>query len=316
VIEYAVRRLLYGALVLFMVILFVFFGLRLTPGNAVLMQIAEAPGITQEQIDQRMHNLGLDQSVMAQLGDYLRGIVRLDFGKSFQTEMPVMTMVAERLIATLELGILALILACLLGVPLGMLSALHPNTITDQLLRVVSVLGLSIPSFWLGLMMLTYAALWFDWTPPLAYTEFTADPWRNLRQMAMPAVALAVGSMATIARFLRSSLLEVLESNFIRTVRAKGAGVRLVVFKHSVRNSLLPVFTILGLQVGHILGGTVILEAMFSIPGMGTLLAEGVRQRDYPLVMACVIVFAAVFILVTIVVDLLYGVIDPRVRYR
>lgn len=315
-LEYAVRRLLYGALVLFLVVLFVFFGLRLTPGNAVLIQIAESPGITQEQIDQRMHNLGLDKPVVSQLGEYLGGLARLDFGKSFQTEQPVMTMVADRLMATLELGVLALILACLLGVPLGMVSALHPNTMLDQLLRVVSVLGLSIPSFWLGLMMLTYAALWFGWTPPLAYSQPTEDLPRNLQQMAMPAIALAVGSMATIARFLRSSLLEVLESNYIRTVRAKGAGVRLVVFKHAVRNSLLPVFTILGLQVGHILGGTVILETMFSIPGMGTLLAEGVRQRDYPLVMACVIVFAAVFILVTILVDLLYGVIDPRVRYR
>ena len=182
--------------------------------------------------------------------------------------------------------------------------------------RVVAVLGISIPSFWLGLMFLTYLALWFNWTPPLSYSTPAEDLSKNLQQMILPAIALSAGTMATVARFLRSSLLEVLDSNYIRTVRAKGAGQRLVLFKHGIRNSLIPVFTILGLQVGNILGGTVILETIFSIPGMGTLIAEGVRQRDYPLVMACVIVFAGVFIFVTIVVDLLYGVIDPRVRYR
>lgn len=315
-LEYAVRRLLYGLLVIFLVILFVFFGLRLTPGNAVLNQIAESPGITQEQIDQRMHELGLDKPVFSQLLDYLKGLIHLDFGNSFQTEQSVMTMISERFMVTLELGALALIIGCLLGVPLGMLSALRPNSVMDQILRVVAVLGISIPSFWLGLMFLTYLALWFNWTPPLSYSTPSENLSKNLQQMILPAIALSAGTMATVARFLRSSLLEVLDSNYIRTVRAKGAGTRLVLFKHATRNSLIPVFTILGLQVGHILGGTVILETIFSIPGMGTLIAEGVRQRDYPLVMACVIVFAAVFIFVTILVDLLYGVIDPRVRYR
>lgn len=315
-LEYAVRRLLYGLLVIFLVILFVFFGLRLTPGNAVLNQIAESPGITQEQIDQRMAELGLDKPVLSQLWDYLKGLAHFDFGNSFQTEQSVMTMINERFMVTLELGALALILGCLLGVPLGMLSALRPNGWLDQILRVVSVLGISVPSFWLGLIFLTYLALWFNWTPPLSYSTPGENLSKNLQQMMLPAIALSAGTMATVARFLRSSLLEVLDSNYIRTVRAKGAGPRLVLFKHATRNSLVPVFTILGLQVGHILGGTVILETIFSIPGMGTLIAEGVRQRDYPLVMACVIVFAGVFILVTILVDLLYGVIDPRVRYR
>lgn len=315
-LEYAVRRLLYGLLVIFLVILFVFFGLRLTPGNAVLNQIAESPGITQEQIDQRMAQLGLDKPVLSQLWDYLSGLVHLDFGNSFQTEQSVMEMISERFPVTLELGILALLIGCLVGVPLGIVSAMRPNSILDQVLRVVAVLGISIPSFWLGLMFLTYLALWFNWTPPLSYSTPQENLSKNLQQMILPAIALSAGTMATVARFLRSSLLEVLDSNYIRTVRAKGAGQKLVLFKHGIRNSLIPVFTILGLQVGHILGGTVILETIFSIPGMGTLIAEGVRQRDYPLVMACVIVFAGVFIFVTIMVDLLYGVIDPRVRYR
>jgi peptide/nickel transport system permease protein len=315
-VEYAARRLLYGILVVFLVTLFVFFALRLTPGDAVRVQLADAPGVTEEQIAQRTAELGLDKPVLSQLWDYLSGLVHLDFGKSFQTEQSVLSMIGERLPVTLELGAMALILGILLGVPLGMLSALRPNSWIDQVLRVISVAGISVPSFWLGLILVTYLALYLNWTPPLSYSGPTENLTKNFQQLILPAIALSMGTMASVARFLRSSLLEVLESNYVRTVRAKGAGARIVLFKHATRNSLVPVFTILGLQVGHILGGTVILETIFSIPGMGTLIAEGVRQRDYPVVMGCVIVFAAVFILVTIIVDLLYGVIDPRVRYR
>jgi peptide/nickel transport system permease protein len=315
-IQYATRRAVYGVLIVFLVAVFVFFALRLIPGDAVRVQMADAPGVTEAQIAQRTADLGLDKPILSQLFSFIGNAVTGDFGKSFQTEQPVMDMVASRLLITLELGGLALLLGIAIGVPLGMLSALRPNGWTDQILRVVSVAGISVPSFWLGLMFITYLALYFHWTPPLTYSSPSENLGKNLLQMMLPAIALSAGTMASVARFLRSSLLEVLGSNYIRTVRAKGAGPRLVLFKHATRNSLVPVFTILGLQVGHILGGTVILESIFSIPGMGTLIAEGVRQRDYPLVMACVIVFAAVFIFVTIIVDLLYGVIDPRVRYK
>jgi peptide/nickel transport system permease protein len=315
-IQYATRRAVYGVLIVFLVAVFVFFALRLIPGDAVRVQMADAPGVTEAQIAQRTADLGLDKPILSQLFSFIGNAVTGDFGTSFQTEQPVMDMVASRLLITLELGGLALLLGIAIGVPLGMLSALRPNSWADQILRVVSVAGISVPSFWLGLMFITYLALYFHWTPPLTYSSPTENLGKNLLQMMLPAIALSAGTMASVARFLRSSLLEVLGSNYIRTVRAKGAGPRLVLFKHATRNSLVPVFTILGLQVGHILGGTVILESIFSIPGMGTLIAEGVRQRDYPLVMACVIVFAAVFIFVTIIVDLLYGVIDPRVRYK
>lgn len=315
-IGYAIRRLFYGALIIFLVTLFVFFALRLIPGDPVRAALADAPGVTEAQIAQRTAELGLDKPVLTQLFAFLGNAFTGDLGKSFYTEQPVTEMISNRLPVTLELGAIALTLGVLLGVPLGMLSALRPNSWLDQLLRVVSVAGISVPSFWLGLMLVTYLALYFSWTPPLSYSTPFEDPSRNLLQMVLPAIALSAGTMASVARFLRSSLLEVLGSNYIRTIRAKGAGPRIVLFKHATRNSLIPVFTILGLQVGHILGGTVILEGIFSIPGMGTLIAEGVRQRDYPVVMGSVIVFATVFILVTIIVDLLYGVIDPRVRYQ
>ena len=228
-IGYGLRRLFYGALIIFLVTLFVFFALRLIPGDPVRTMIIDSPGVTEDDIARRTAELGLDKPVLSQLFSFLGNAFTGDLGKSFYTEQPVTEMISDRLPVTLQLGAMALTLGVL---------------------------------------------------------------------------------------FLRSSLLEVLGSNYIRTVRAKGAGPRLVLFKHATRNSLIPVFTILGLQVGAILGGTVILETIFSIPGMGTLIAEGVRQRDYPVVMGSVIVFSTVFILVTIIVDLLYGVIDPRVRYQ
>ena len=315
-IGYAIRRLFYGVLIVFLVTLFVFFALRLIPGDPVRAALADAPGVTEEQIAQRTAELGLDKPVISQLFTFLGNAFTGDLGKSFYTEQPVTEMILERLPATLELGVLSLLIGVLLGVPLGMLSALRVNTWVDQVLRVVSVAGISIPSFWIGLMLVTYLALWFSWTPPLSYSTPLEDPAKNFLQMILPALALSAGTVAAVARFLRSSLLEVLSSNYIRTVRAKGAGPRIVLVKHATRNSLIPIFTILGLQVGHILGGTVILETIFSIPGMGTLIAEAVRQRDYPVVLGSVIVFAGVFIFVTILVDLAYGVIDPRVRYQ
>jgi peptide/nickel transport system permease protein len=316
VIGYAIRRLFYGALIIFLVTLFVFFALRLIPGDPVRAALADAPGVTEAQIAKRTAELGLDRPLLSQLLSFLGNAVTGNLGKSFYTEQPVTEMISQRLPVTLELGALALTVGVVLGIPLGMLSALRPNSWLDQLLRVVSVAGISVPSFWIGLMLVTYLALYFAWTPPLSYSSPFEDPTKNFQQMLLPAIALSAGPMASVARFLRSSLLEVLGSNYIRTVRAKGAGPRIVLFKHATRNSLIPVFTILGLQVGSILGGTVILETIFSIPGMGTLIAEGVRGRDYPVVIGSVIVFATVFITVTIIVDLLYGVIDPRVRYQ
>lgn len=313
--EYAIRRLLYGVLVIFLVMVFVFITLRLIPGDVVRLQLADAPGVTEEQIAERAAELGLDKPVFTQLFVFLGGAITGDFGRSFQTNESVMSMIGERLPITLQLGAMSILLGVLIGVPLGMLSATRPNSWVDQILRVVSVAGISIPSFWLGLLLVTYLAIYFGWSPPLAYRSPTEDLGSNLSQMILPAIALSAGTMASVARFLRSSLLEVLNSNFIRTVRAKGAGPRLVLYKHATRNSMVPVFTILGLQVGHILGGTVILESIFSIPGMGLLIFESVQQRDYPVVLGCVVVFGAVFVLVTIIVDLLYGVIDPRVRY-
>jgi peptide/nickel transport system permease protein len=315
VVEYVVRRGLYGVLVVALVTVFVFLTLRLIPGDVVRLQLADAPGVTPEQLAERAAQLGLDQPLLTQLWVFVTDAVRGDFGTSFQSGEPVTALIADRLPTTLQLGVFALIVSVVLGVPLGLLSAVRQNTWLDQGLRAVSVAGLSIPNFWLGLLLVTYLALWFSWSPPLVYRTPGEDLASNLVHMALPAIALGVAGMAAIARMLRSSLLEVLRSPFIRTVRAKGAPEHTVLFTHAVRNSLVPVFSLIGLQVGHILGGTVILESIFAIPGMGMLIFESVQMRDYPVVLGCVVVYGAVFVLVNLVVDVLYGVIDPRIRY-
>jgi peptide/nickel transport system permease protein len=315
VVEYVVRRALYGLLVIALVTVFVFLTLRLIPGDVVRLQLADAPGVTEEQIAQRAAALGLDQPVLTQLLRFLGDAATGDFGTSFQNGDTVTSLIADRLPTTLQLGVMALVISIVLGVPLGLVSAMRQNSWLDQSLRVVSVAGLSIPNFWLGLLLVTYLAIWFGWSPPLVYRTPAEDLGSNLVHMALPAFALGVSGMAAIARMLRSSLLEVMRSNFVRTVRAKGAPERTVLFTHAVRNSLVPVFSLIGVQVGAILGGTVILESIFAIPGMGSLIFESVQMRDYPVVLGCVVVFGAVFVAVNLVVDLLYGVIDPRIRY-
>lgn len=314
-IEYVVRRVLYGLLVIALVTVFVFLTLRLIPGDVVRLQLADAPGVTQEQLDARAAALGLDQPLVTQLFRFLGDAFTGDFGTSFQSQQPVTSIIAERLPITLQLGLMALVISIALGIPLGLLAAYKQNSWLDQSLRVVSVAGLSIPNFWLGLLLVTYLAIWFGWSPPLVYRGPTEDLVSNLTQMALPALALGVAGMAAIARMLRSSLLEVMRSNFVRTVRAKGAPERTVLFTHAVRNSLVPVFSLIGVQVGGILGGTVILESIFAIPGMGSMIFQAVQMRDYPVVLGAVVVFGAVFVAVNLVVDLLYGVIDPRIRY-
>ncbi|OZM81752.1 ABC transporter permease [Pseudonocardia sp. MH-G8] len=314
-LEYVVRRGLYGVLVVALVTVFVFLTLRLIPGDVVRLQLADAPNVTPEQLAERAAQLGLDQPLLTQLWVFVTDAVRGDFGTSFQSGEPVTALIAERLPTTLQLGVMAVLVTVVLGVPLGLLSAVRQNSWLDQSLRAVSVAGLSIPNFWLGLLLVTYLALWFSWSPPLVYRTPAEDLGSNLVHMALPAIALGVAGMAAIARMLRSSLLEVLRSPFVRTVRAKGAPERTVLFTHAMRNSLVPVFSLLGLQIGHILGGTVILESIFAIPGMGMLIFESVQVRDYPVVLGCVVVYGAVFVLVNLAVDVLYGVIDPRIRY-
>ena len=304
--RYVLSRLGHGLLVLALVTVVVFLAIRAVPGDVVRTQLADSPGVTEEMIAQRSAELGLDEPILTQFGTFASGLVRGDLGNSF---------ILQRLPPTLELGALALVLGVVLGAPMGMLAAVRRNSTLDQTMRVLAVLGLSIPSFWLALLLITFLSRYVGWSPPLVYQGPTENLGDNLAQMALPVIALATATMAVVARMVRSSMLEVLGSNFIRTVRARGASEFTVLVKHAGRSSLLSVFTVLGLQVGAILGGTVLLEGIFSIPGMGSYVFEAVQMRDYPAVIGSVIFYGGLFIIVNLIVDIVYAVIDPRIRY-
>lgn len=313
-IEYVVRRILSGIVVLFLLSTVLFFIMRAVPGDVVRLQLADAGSVTPERMAEMEAELGLDKSAISQYFTWMGNVAQGDLGNSLWEKRPVTEMIAERFPVTLELAVLSIIVAVVLGVVVGVASAVRRGTRIDDALRITSVLGLSIPNFFLALLMITFASMWFNWVAPLGYQR----PWENLgvnlQQMAMPAVALGVSVAAAIARLTRSSMLEVLSSDFIRTVRAKGATARLVNYKHALRNSLIPILTLIGLQFGALLGGTVILESIFNLPGVGAMVFRGVTQRDYPVIQAGAILFGGLFVAVNIAVDIAYGWIDPRIR--
>jgi len=313
-IELAVRRILSGLLVLFLLSTFLFFMMRAVPGDVVRLQLADAGSVSDERIDELTAQLGLDKPAMEQYVDWLGGAVTGDFGNSLWESRSVVDILAERIPVTFELAILSMVIAVVIGLITGTISAIRRGTASDGLLRFGAVLGLSIPNFWFALIMISSMSIWFGWVQPLGYRQLWDDPLANLQQMIRPAIALGLSVAAAIARMTRSSLLEVLGSDFIRTIRAKGASENLINYKHALRNSMIPIITLLGLQFGALLGGTVILETMFSLPGIGRLVFEAVLQRDYPVIQACAMFYGAIFIFVNIVVDVSYGWIDPRIR--
>lgn len=308
------RRAGYGVVVLALMLVFVFGVMRLVPGDAVELQLADAGAVNQEQIQAMKDELGLSDPMPVQLAKWTGNALQGDLGSSLWSGEPVTGMIGDRLPVTFELTLLAMLIAIAIGIPGGVFAAVRRGSWVDGTIRVGSVVGVSIPNFWLGLMLLTLLSLWFNWIPPLGYRALFDDPWTNLQQVILPAVALGVAVSASLARLTRSAVLEVLQADFVRTVRAKGLPERAVVFKHALRNSLISVVTLVGLQLGALLGGTVILESIFSLPGMGSLIFEAVSRRDYPVIQAAVLVYGGTFIVVNILVDVAYGWIDPRVR--
>lgn len=313
-IEFAVRRILSGILVLFLLSTVLFFVMRAVPGDVVRLQLADAGSVSDERMAEIESQLGLDEPVVTQYFSWLGDVVRGDLGDSLWERRAVTEMVGERFPVTVELAVLAIGAAVVLGLLIGVASAIRRGTFTDAALRVGSVAGLSVPNFVIALLFITFLSLWFNWVTPLGYERPWDDPWVNLQQMIWPAIALALSVAASIARLARSSMLEVLHADFIRTVRAKGASERLINYKHALRNSMIPIITLIGLQFGALLGGTVILESIYSLPGLGSLVFRAVQQRDYPVIQACALLYGAIFVFVNIVVDLVYGWIDPRVR--
>ena len=316
---YIARRLLLFVPTLFGASLLIFVLMRLVPGDIAEILVyqtgSESSAVQKRQIDQIRRELGLDRPVVTQYLAWLAGAVRGDFGYSYSQRRPVNEILAERFPRSMELATVTLVLAALWSIPLGVVSAVRQNTWLDYLVRVLSISGLSLPIFFTGVLILYLLVRVFRWLPPLEYVSLTEAPLENLKQLIWPALAQAYYISAPIMRLTRSQMLEVVRQDYVRTARAKGLGERVVMYRHALRNSLLPVVTFIGWWGGRLLGGVVIMEIIFAVPGMGLALVQAVSYRDYPTVQAIIFVMALIFLAVNLAVDVLYGWLDPRIRY-
>ncbi len=316
-LRYTINRVLLMIPTLIGVAVLVFFLLRVVPGDIVEIKLrGDGGSVTQETIDMERKRLGLDRPLLTQFGDWMVGMATLDFGNSMWTERPVVTEIAGRLELSLQVAIMATLVAVLLAIPMGTMAALFRDSWIDYLVRILTIGGLSIPSFWFGmLIMLTLLAL-FNWLPPITFTPIYVDPIANLTQLIWPALAVGYRYCAVVARMIRSSLLEVMNEDYIRTARAKGVYERLVISRHALRNALLPAITVIGLEFTFLIGGLVVTEQVFNLNGIGQLFVQSVSRNDFTLIQAMVMLIAAFYVFVNLAIDLLYAVFDPRIRYN
>jgi peptide/nickel transport system permease protein len=310
----ALRRLLSAIPVLFIVSLISFGLMRLIPGDPAAS--FAGPSATPAQIDQLRRDLGLDEPLLMQLVHYYQGLLQGDFGKSLLLGKGVLAATLERLPVTIGLSLYALVLTLLIGVTSGIIAALRQNTWVDQVAMMIAMLGISIPNFFLGLLMIIFFAVQLGWLPSGGYVPFSQDPLGWLRSTTMPAISLALLQAGLLARITRSGMLEVLRQDYVRTARAKGLPERQVILKHALANALIPIVTVVGIIISLLLSGAVVTEALFSLPGMGQLLTQAVLSRDYPMVQGGLLLVTTFLVVVKIMVDILYALIDPRVRYE
>src|SRR6266511_1249162 len=313
--RYVIGRLLLMVPTLLGVAILTFVIMRVVPGDVVTLRYSGSGAVPQEVIDRERAQLGLDRPMPIQFADFLAGIVRLDFGRSLWTDRGVTEEIASRIGITLELALIAALIATLLAIPLGVLAAVKQDTWVDYVIRVFSIGGLAFPSFWLGILMILGLVVWFRWAPPLIFIPIWTDPVQNIAQLIWPALAVGYRYSAVATRMTRSSVLEVLREDYVRTARAKGVVEWLVVVRHALRNSLLPVITVISLEFAFLFGGLVVTEQVFNVNGLGKLLVDAVAHRDYAMVQAIVLIFSFVFVFVNFLVDMLYAVLDPRIRY-
>ena len=316
--RYTVKRIsLFIPTVLLMTIL-VFVVMRIIPGDPAI-SILEGDGggsYTIEDLERVRAELGTDRNLFIQYVDWIGGIMQGDFGDSFWFKSPVMTELGDRIPRTLELAVMAIVIAVLFSVPLGIMSAIKPDSWLDLGARTFTIIGIAIPNFLVAVLMILFLLAVFDWLPPLGYVELWEDPLKNLQQMIFPAIALAIYDMAFIARVTRSAMMEVLREDYMRTARSKGLSERVVLVRHGLKNAILPILTISGLQFARLFEGAVIIESIFLIPGVGRILIEAIFHRDFPMIQAVIVVIGAGVLLINLVVDLLYGWLDPRIRYN
>lgn len=310
---YVIRRVLQLIPVLFGISVLIFAVMKMIPGDVIsgILGVDATPEL-RAQLEEIY---GLNRPYVVQYLDWIGGVLHGDFGESIRTAEPILPQILTRFQVTAELTILAAIISWFIAIPLGILAAVKRNSLADRFVRVFALLGVSVPNFALSILLILFLSLAFGYFSPLGYVSFFEDPLRNLQIMILPASILGVSIAGSVMRMTRSSVLEVLRQDFVKTVRAKGASERVAIFKHVLRNALIPIITLVGMQIGTLLGGAVIVEKIFSLPGLGQMTLTGINQRDYPVVQGCVLFIAFVYVLVNLITDLLYTWIDPRISY-
>jgi len=304
-LQYVIKRLLSTIPVLIGISLLLFFMLRMLPGDPA--QVLAGQMATPDEVELIRHQLGLDRPVHVQYAFFLGRLARFDLGRSARTQNPVTEEIWARLPNTMLLAVVAITLACLFGIPAGIISAVRPYTWIDYVVTSTAIFGISMPVFWLGLMLVVVFAVWLQWLP--------AGGTGSWRHVILPSFTLAAFVVAFIARMTRSSMIEVLSQDYTTTARSKGLKEQVVVIKHALKNALIPIITVIGLQFGMLLGGAVLTETVFAWPGVGRLIVDSILARDYPMIQGAILVFGLLYILVNLVVDLLYAYVDPRIRY-
>ena len=316
---YIIKRIALFIPTLIIISWIVFGVMRLIPGDPAIQILAGDLGdvsFTQEQLDALRHRLGTDRHILVQYGDWVWGLLHADFGRSYIHHTKISDDLNRKLPITFQLAIMSLVIATIVAVPIGVYSAVNQDNIGDYAARLFTIAGVALPTFWTGILLIYFLVRLFGWLPPLGYTNLWEDPLTNLQQLIFPAIALSVFNLAFVARVTRSAMLEVFREDYIRTARAKGISERVVIARHGLRNALLPVVTVSGWQFSFLMGGTVIIETIFLVPGMGRLLVDSIFQRDYAVTQAAVMVITVWVVILNLVIDLVYGWLDPRIRYQ
>ena len=315
--KYLTKRFLLMFPTLLGVAIVTFLLIRVIPGDVVELRLAGDRGsVSQEMLDRERARFGLDRPVLEQFVTWISGVVRLDFGTSMWTGAPIWQEIKLRAALSFQVAVMATIVAVLLAVPLGVVAALKQDSWVDYAVRIFSIAGLAVPSFWLGIVMILAMLIVFKWLPPMVYTPFWVNPWQNMLQLIWPALAVGYRYSAVATRMTRSAMLEVLREDYIRTARAKGLWMKLILSRHAVKNGILPVLTVISLEFAFLLGGLVVTEQVFNLNGLGMLFVEAIAHRDYTLTQALVMLVATFFLIVNFFVDIAYAWIDPRIRYR
>ncbi|MDX2006646.1 MAG: ABC transporter permease [Meiothermus sp.] len=314
-IAFLFKRSLDLLFVLFGVSVLVFLMIRLIPGDAVEIMLGANTEITPEGLAALREKLGLNKPIFVQYWDWLTAALRGDLGQSVWTGRPISEEIVQRLPITLELTVLSLVIAIGLAIPVGVLTAYWRNSSAEYLIRLVSITGVTLPSFWLGTLLIFLVFKLAPGWQTLGYVPFAQDPWGHLSRLVLPVITLSLPMLAGLGRVLRSSLLDVLNQDFIRTARSKGLAERTVLYKHALRNAMIPLVTVIGIQVGYLFGGAIVVEQVFAIPGMGRLILGAISERNYPLIQGAILLVTMTFVLINLLVDLVYAKLDPRVEY-